>query len=487
MVALGASADMQRTHLTELTAADASLLREERGAAHMHVGGVAVFDGPPPSIDALREHVLRRLVRIPRYRTVLVAPPLGIGRPRWAIDPTFNIEYHVRHAALPAPGDLAELRTAAGRIFSQRLDRTKPLWELWVIEGLENDHWALISKTHHALIDGLSGIDIGTALLDLGPEPMEVPHPDEAWRARPVPTAAELLADGAIGLVRSGVVGAARLVDALGRPKAALSRAREIGEGIGEMAWALMNPAPATPLNVAIGSHRRYRAVESDLATFKRIKDAFGGTVNDVVLTVVTSGLRTWLERRGVRPQGLELRALVPVSIRTADEHGQLGNRLTAMRGPLPVFLEDPIERMEFIREAMKDLKDSKQALGAEAIANVQSFAPPTILAQASRLTFSTRLFNLLVTNVPGPQFPLYFRGREMVRAFPIAFLPKDHALAVAIMSYNGAINFGLIADHDAIPDLKVIADAIADAIAELDALARERTVEPAPVPTPGG
>jgi diacylglycerol O-acyltransferase len=471
-----------------LTAVDAGFLHQEGPTSHMHIGGLIVFEGPPPPFHEVLDTVRGRLHLLPRYRQRLEPAPLQSGNPVWIDDPGFNLEYHVRRTALPSPGRRTQLRDATAQIFSQRLDRSKPLWELWVIEGLENDHWALISKTHHALIDGLAGIDIGTALLDIGPEPMEIPHPDEAWRARPVPTSTELLAEGAIGLVRTGLVGAARVVDALGRPKAAIARAKEVGEGIGEMAWALMNPAPSTPLNVAIGSHRRYRAVESDLATLKRIKDAFGGTVNDVVLAVVTSGLRTWLERRGVRPQGLELRALVPVSIRTADDHGQLGNRLTAMRGPLPVFLEDPVERMEFIREAMKDLKESKQALGAEAIANVQNFAPPTILAQASRLTFSTRLFNLLVTNVPGPQFPLYFRGREMVRAFPIAFLPKNHALAVAIMSYNGAINFGLIADHDAIPDLKVLADAIADAIAELDTLARERlAAAPAPVPATGG
>jgi WS/DGAT/MGAT family acyltransferase len=238
------------------------------------------------------------------------------------------------------------------------------------------------------------------------------------------------------------------------------------------MAWALMNPAPATPLNVPIGPHRRYRVVEADLATFKRIKDAFGGTVNDVVLAAVTGALREWLRVRGVRTEGLELRALVPVSIRAADERGAIGNRLTAMRGPLPVYIEDPVQRLEAISEAMQGLKDSKQALGAEAIANVQGFAPPTILAQASRLTFSTRLFNLLVTNVPGPQFPLYFRGRRMERAFPIAFLPQDHALAVAVLSYDGAVNFGLIADHDAVPDLQLLADALAAAVDELDARA---------------
>ncbi|MGX6449078.1 WS/DGAT domain-containing protein, partial [Patulibacter sp. S7RM1-6] len=267
-------------------------------------------------------------------------------------------------------------------------------------------------------------------------------------------------------------------VEAVGRPRAAAGRIREAGEGLGEMAWALLNPAPSTPLNVPIGPHRRYLAVETELATLKRIKNAFGGTVNDVVLAVVTSALRGWLRSRGVRTDGLELRAMVPVSVRTADERGQMGNRLTTMRGPLPVYIADPVQRLTFVREAMRGLKESKQALGAKLIAEAQEFAPPTLLAQASRLTFSTRLFNLLVTNVPGPQFPLYFRGRRMERAYPIAFLPKDHALAVAIMSYDGGVSFGLIGDHDALPDLDVIADGVARAVDELDALARAHVGE---------
>jgi WS/DGAT/MGAT family acyltransferase len=455
-----------------LTAVDAGFLHQEGPASHMHIGGLTVFEGPPPPFEEVLETIRGRLHLLPRYRQRLEHAPLQSGHPVWIDDPAFNLEYHVRRTALPGPGKRDQLREATAQIFSQRLDRSKPLWELWIIEGIETDRWAMISKTHHALIDGLSGIDIATALLDIGPEPTVVPHPDEAWQPRPVPTRAELLSEGVKGAARAGILGAARAVDALARPKAALSRAREVGEGVGEMAWALMNPAPATPLNVPIGPHRRYRAVEGDLATFKRIKDAFGGTVNDVVLAVVTAALREWLRSRGVRTEGLELRALVPVSTRQADEHGTLGNRLTAMRGPLPVYIDDPVQRLTLIREAMKDLKESKQALGAQAIADVQNFAPPTILAQASRLTFSTRLFNLLVTNVPGPQFPLYFRGRRMERAFPIAFLPHDHALAIAILSYDGAVNFGLIGDHDALPDLKAIADGIAAEITRLDELA---------------
>lgn len=463
---------MAQQRTDRLTAVDAGFLHQEGPASHMHIGGLTVFEGPPPAFHEVLDTVRGRLHLLPRYRQRLEGAPMGSGNPVWIDDPAFNLEYHVRRTALPAPGRRDQLREATAQIFSERLDRSKPLWELWVIEGTEAGRWAMISKTHHALIDGMSGIDIATALLDIGPEPMVIPHPDEAWQPRPVPTTAELLAEGVRGAARAGVMGAVRAIEAVTRPKAALDRAREVGEGVGEMAWALLNPAPATPLNVPIGPHRRYRAVEGDLATFKRIKDAFGGTVNDVVLAVVTSALRQWLRERGVRTEGLELRALVPVSTRQKDEQGQLGNRLTAMRGPLPVYIDDPVQRLTLIREAMKDLKESKQALGAEAIANVQNLAPPAILAQASRLTFSTRLFNLLVTNVPGPQFPLYFRGRRMERAFPIAFLPQDHALAIAILSYDGAVNFGLIGDHDALPDLKLIADGIAQEIDRLDALA---------------
>ncbi|MGZ6644064.1 MAG: WS/DGAT domain-containing protein, partial [Solirubrobacteraceae bacterium] len=260
------------------------------------------------------------------------------------------------------------------------------------------------------------------------------------------------------------------------RPMAALRGARDAAEGLGEVAWAGLNPAPATPLNVEIGPHRRFAGVRTELADFKAIKNRFGGTVNDVVLAVVSGALRGWLRSRGVRTEGLELRALVPVSIRAADEHGTLGNRIAAMRGPLPVYIEDPVARLQAVREEMDGLKESKQAVGAEVLANVQNFAPPTILAQASRLNFSTRLFNLIVTNIPGPQFPLYVRGRELLDVFPIAFLPKDHALAIAIMSYNGHMNFGLLGDFDALPDIDTVAEGIDASLAELVALARKES-----------
>jgi WS/DGAT/MGAT family acyltransferase len=243
---------------------------------------------------------------------------------------------------------------------------------------------------------------------------------------------------------------------------------------LGEVVWAGLNPAPETPLNVEIGPHRRFVGVPNRLDDFKKVKDAFGGTVNDVVLAVVTGALRRFLISRGVRTEGLELRALVPVSIRTEAHRDTLGNQIAAMRGPLPVYIEDPIQRLEVVSSSMDGLKESKMAVGAEVMANVQNFAPPTVLAQASRINFSTRLFNLIVTNIPGPQFPLFVQGREMEQVFPIAFLPRDHALAIAIMSYNGQMNFGLLGDYDALPDMDAIAAWIQESLLDLVELAHQ-------------
>jgi diacylglycerol O-acyltransferase len=469
---------MSQQHLDRLTAIDASFLHQEGPASHMHVGGLALFEGPPPPFTEVLDSLRGRLHLVPRYRQKLSVPPAATGRPLWIDDPSFNIEYHVRHTALPRPGSEDQLLLLAGRIFSQQLDRSKPLWEVWMVEGLRDGGFALITKTHHALIDGVAGVDIAQVMFDLGPVPMEVPHPDAPWQPEPEPSAAEVLAAGAIGLLRTGARTAAAAAALAARPGEALRSARTALEGLGEVAWAGLNPAPDTPLNVEIGPHRRFRVVRNDLADFKAVKNAFGGTVNDVVLAVVSGALRGWLQSRGVRTEGLELRALVPVSIRSQDERGTTGNRLAAMRGPLPVYIEDPVARLRTVKASMDGLKESKQAVGAEVLASVQNFAPPTILAQASRLNFSTRLFNLLVTNVPGPQFPLYLRGRQLLDVFPIAFLPKDHALAIAIMSYNGRMNFGLLGDYDALPDIDVIADGVRSSLAELLALARGRERE---------
>jgi diacylglycerol O-acyltransferase len=473
---------MAQEHLDRLTAIDASFLHQEGPTSHMHVGGLTLIEGPAPPYTELLDALRGRLHLVPRYRQKLSVPPAGTGRPLWVDDPSFSIEYHVRHTALPKPGDEPQLLRLAGRIFSQQLDRSKPLWEIWMVEGLKDGGFALISKTHHALVDGIAGVDIAQVVFDLGPVPTEVPHPDEAWQPAPEPSSAGVLAHGAVGMVKTGVRTAASAASLALRPLEAARSARVAVEGLGEIVWAGMNPAPPTPLNVEIGPHRRFAIVRNELADFKAIKNAFGGTVNDVVLAVVSGALREWLHSRGVRTEGLELRALVPVSIRTADQRGTGGNRIAVMRGPLPVYIEDPIARLQTVKAAMDGLKESKQAVGAEVLTGAQNFAPPTILAQASRLNFSTRLFNLIVTNVPGPQFPLYVRGREVLDVFPVAFLPKNHALAIAIMSYNGRMNFGLLGDYDALPDIDVITEGIQESLAELLALARaQAAAEPAP------
>jgi WS/DGAT/MGAT family acyltransferase len=453
--------------MDRLSAIDASFLAQEGRSSHMHVGAVLLFEGPPPTQEELIAHVEDRLHLVPRYRQKLAFPRFEMGRPLWIDDPRFNIAYHVRATALPSPGSIEELRLLTGRIFSQRLDRSKPLWEMWLVQGLSDNRFALITKTHHAMVDGVSGVDLATVLFDLGPVPQKL-EPEEPWVPEPEPSQADLVAAGVRGLAKAPLDVAGRAFGALRDPASTVHGAREAAEGIGEIVWAGLNPAPATPLNVEIGPHRRVRWVQSRLDDFKEIKNTLGGTVNDVVLAVVTGALRRWLRLRGVRTEGLELRALVPVSIRTADEHHQLGNRIAVMRGPLPVYCEDPLTCLERVRQSMEGLKESKQALGAEVISGLEDFAPPTLLAQASRLNFSTRLFNVIVTNVPGPQFPLYLLGRELEELIPIAFLPDHHALAIAIMSYNGRLDFGLLADYDAMPDVEDLALFLEDSLTEL-------------------
>jgi diacylglycerol O-acyltransferase len=485
---------MPQRHLDRLSSTDAQFLHNESECAHMHIGALLIFDGPPPDFEQYLDHIRGRLHLIPRYRHKLAFPPLDSGRPVWVEDPTFNITYHVRHTALPAPGSEELLFRLAGRIASQPLDRSRPLWESWLVEGLEpaapgeSERFALIFKTHHALVDGVSGVDLATVLLDLERDPPPSEGELEPWRGRREPSAVELVLAGvrdALGTA-SGLVSTA--LRAGTQPARALSRLREAAEGVGEIVWAGLNPAPETPLNVEIGPHRRFVVVRQRLSDYKEVKRAFGGTVNDVVLTVVAGALARWLRARGVRTEGLELRALVPVSVRTAEDQGQLGNRLAAMRGPLPVYIEDPVARLRFVREAMDGLKESKQAVGAATLSAVESLAPPAVLAQAARMTFSTRLFNLLVTNIPGPQIPIYVLGRQLRSLLPIAFLPEHHALAIAIMSYDGELAYGLLGDYDALEDIDSLARGIDASLAELRSLARQgRREEPAEVRTSAG
>jgi len=457
--------------LDRLTAVDASFLTNEHSNSHMHVGAILIFEGPPPRYVDLVEHVRSRLPLVPRFRQRLVVPPLEAGRPLWADDVNFNLTYHIRHTALPDPGGEEELKKLAGRVFSQQLDRLKPLWELWLVQNLKRDGFAILTKTHHAMVDGVSGVDIGTVLFDVEREAEPLKLEDD-WVPQPEPGTTELVARGIADAVAAPVKLAERAIEVVRNPETTARKAVEALEGVGEIVTAFADPAPDVPLNDEIGPHRRYVWARSELATFKRIKDALGGTVNDVVLAVVAGALRSWLNGRGIRTEGLELRALVPVSIRTADERGDLGNRIALMRGPLPVYIEDPVRRLRTISDAMAGLKRSKQALGAEVISRFNDFAPPTLLAQASRLNFSTRLFNLLVTNVPGPQVPLYCLGAQMIEVYPLAPLSRNLTINIAVMSYCGELYFGIVGDGAAAPDLELLAGGIEDAFEELHALA---------------
>jgi WS/DGAT/MGAT family acyltransferase len=458
-------------HLDRLSAVDAGFLAQEKPNTHMHIGGLALFEGEPPGLEEFLAHIESRLHLVPRYRQKLATPPFETGRPLWVDDPTFNLAYHVRHTALPEPGGEDALLKMTARVFSQRLDRSKPLWELWLVERRAGEGWALISKTHHAVVDGVSGVDLASVLFDLGPE-VAAADGAEPWIPQPEPSSAELAARGLTGAVRAAAEVATGALGAVSNPGEALDRAREVAAGIGEVAWTALNAPPETPFNVAPGPHRRIAVVRAGLDELKTVKDAFGTTVNDVVLAVVTGALAYFLQARGRRTEGIELKAAVPVSVRSDDQRGALGNQLTQVMAPLPVFLDDPIERLRYVKEAMDGLKESRQALAASAIASLQGFAPPTIHAQASRLNFSGRFFNLLVTNVPGPQFPLYVLGRRLGEMFPIPFLAGERALAIAIMSYDGKVGFGLLGDYDALPDLDVVAEGIEASLARLLELA---------------
>jgi WS/DGAT/MGAT family acyltransferase len=448
----------------------------------MHVASVMLFDGDPPDHDELIAGIESRLHLVPRYRQKLAFVPLGQGRPRWVDDPHLNLHYHVRKTALPAPGSEEQLRALAGRVLAQQLDRDKPLWEIWVVEGVEGNRFALICKTHHALVDGISGVDIVTVLFDVAPESRELDGPEQRWLPAPMPSRTQLLTEAL--LERATAPGElTRSVRALFRtPRQIASAARDSLVGVGAMAWAGMNPAPPSPYNCRIGPHRRFTWVRTDLKDVKAIKDSLGGTVNDVVLATVSGALGRHLHRRGETLSGRELKAMVPVSVRSDEDRGALGNQVAAMMAPLPLWCSDPARRLSIVNDAMGHLKDGGQAVGAQVLTQLSGFAPPTIMAQAARLMARQRMFNLVVTNVPGPQFPLYLMGHELRDLFPMVPLARNQALGVAIMSYNGRMNFGLVGDYDVMHDLDDLADDFQESLAELaEAAGVKLTSERAP------
>ena len=451
-----------------LSALDASFLHIENSSAHMHVASVMLFEGPPPPYDELLVAIERRLGLVPRYRQRLAYVPLGQGRPRWVDDPHLNLRYHVRVTALPSPGSEEQLMDLAGRVFSQQLDRDKPLWEIWLVEGLEDDRFALLAKTHHALVDGVSGIDIVSVLFDTSPEPATPPDTGERWLPRPLPSSAQMLGEAL--LERATVPGElVRTMRAVFRgPRRVLDGVKNAAVGVGAMAWAGLNPAPPSPYNAPIGPHRRFTWVRAELRDIKAIKDSLGGTVNDVVLATVAGALGRHLRRRGHQTDGLELKAMIPISVRSDVERGALGNRVAAMMAPLPVWCQEPVARLDIVRQELSGLKQGGQAVGAQVLTDLTGFAPPTIMDQAARLMSRQRFFNLVVTNVPGPQFPLYLAGRRMLDPFPMVPLAAGQGLGVALLSYDGKINFGLVGDYDMLWDLDELAADVQASLAEL-------------------
>jgi WS/DGAT/MGAT family acyltransferase len=454
------------TWYERLTTVDSLFLDLEDRTAHMHVGACAIFEGPPPPFRDVLRLVESRLSSVPRYRQRVLQVPLKQGRPVWIDETQFDLEYHVRRTALPAPGGEAELKKLVGRLFSQQLDRDKPLWELWLVEGVGDDRFAIVSKTHHCMLDGVSGVDLATVLLDT--EPVATPpDPPAPWTPRKAPPLTELLVSSIkeqlshpLKMVRDALEPNSEVLKLVGGAAASLKPLLNVFS---------MGLAPLSPLNQPIGPHRRFEMLELPLAEIKEVRARLGGTVNDVVLAIVAGALRNWLEGRE-QPPSADLRVLVPVSMRGPESHGTFGNQVSAVFCPLPVTEANPLERLRKVREAMKVLKESGQAVSAHALSRMADFAPPTLLGQAARLQAVTRMFNLVVTNVPGPQFPLHLLGKKMLHCYPQVPLAASQALGIALLSYDGRIGVGLIGDADAAKDLEALTGAMIAALGELRA-----------------
>jgi diacylglycerol O-acyltransferase len=458
------------TWFERLSSVDSLFLEWEDRTTHMHVGAVCVYEGEAPPYGDLLRLIESRLPRVPRYRQRVQFVPFKQGRPVWIDESQFDLEYHVRHTALPTPGGEPELRKLAGRLFSQALDRDKPLWELWLVEGLDQQRFAVISKTHHCMVDGISAVDLATVLMDTEPS-SEVPPPPPEWKPRAAPKASELLATSLMEQVTSPI----QLVrDALHANKDARRLLREIAGGFRPLLdLAGMGLAPPSALNRPIGPHRRFEMLDLPLPEIRKIRRALRAALNDVILTIVTGALRQWLAARGEQV-GSQLRALVPVSLRGAHDRNTFGNQISAVFCPLPVDEPNPMERLRKVREAMKGIKESGQAASAAALASLGDFAPPTLLAQAARLQTMTKFFNVLITNVPGPQFPLFLLGRKLRACYPQVPLATQQSLGIALLSYHGTVNVGLLADLD-VRDLPALGTAMRAALDELRSCAESR------------
>jgi diacylglycerol O-acyltransferase len=455
-----------------LSPLDASFLHIEDDVSHMHIASVAIFEGPQPPFADIVSMVDAKLALVPRYRQVVKFVPFDLGRPVWADDPHFNIEYHLRHTALPAPGGEAELRKLVGRVMSQQLDRSKPLWEIWVVEGLEDGRWAMLAKTHHAMVDGIAGTDLLAVIMDLSPEVVRPEAP--AWTPRPTPTGGHLAVEALKNVVRSPYEQLQAVRASTQALRSVVTHAAEVGQGVVAMA-GLVRATPVSSLNGPLGPHRRYAWASTSVDDIKKVRRGLGGTFNDVVLASITNGFRELLLSRGEDIDRV-VRTLVPVSVRPRDASGKAvgdgtyENRVSAMFAELPVNIEDPIERLHAITHQMEGLKDSKQAVAGEALTSMSGFAPPMLLALGMRLATraAQRNVNTVTTNVPGPQFPLYAAGRKMLRAFPYVPLGGQMRIGIAIFSYNGEVNFGITGDYDTTADLDVLSGAIEDGMAQM-------------------
>jgi diacylglycerol O-acyltransferase / wax synthase len=458
---------------------DASFLHIENSVNHMHIGSVGVFEGPAPPYDDIARLVAGKLPLVPRYRQKVRFVPLQIGRPVWVDDPHFNIGYHLRHTALPPPGGDEQLRNLVGRLMAQQLDRNKPLWEMWMVEGLSEGHWAVISKVHHCMVDGVSGTDLLTVVMDVQPEPSP-PVPDP-WRPGPEPTDVRLLANAVTDLVANPYE-QYRAVRATTRGWRQLGgQVRDLGRGLASYA-GIIRPNVRSSINGPIGPHRRWDWARTTLADVKTVRKGLGGTVNDVVLSVLTRGFRDLLLARGEPVEDREVRTLVPVSVRADSERGTLNNRVSAMFARLPVGIADPAERLAAIRAQMEGLKESGQAVAGERLVSLSGFAPPMLLALGARVMrgVSQRNVNTVTTNVPGPQFPIYLVGRQMLEVFPFVPLGGGMRVGIAIFSYNGMLNYGVTGDYDTADDIGVLCRAIEDGMSELLKLVDEEPATPA-------
>ena len=465
-------------HYEPLSYLDASFLALETRSSHMHVAGVALLDAAPLKADGggidigrIKAHINSKLQYIPRYRQRLEWVPYD-RRPVWVDDAQFTFDYHVRHTSLPRPGTDQQLKALAGRIVSTKLDRNKPLWELWVVEGLDNDRFAIIAKIHHCMIDGISGVDLTTILLNVIPSSDIEEAPE--WTPRPVPTPTQLAVAEAARLTR-------RIIDGLGHFSEMVREGKVMTERTFDKAAAALSslrsgwlsPSSRTPLNRDIGPNRRFDWTELPLDEIKDVKNSLGGSVNDVALAVTTGAVRRFLmERRQFDVHGTEFRAMNPVSTRSASQRGALGNQVAMWLVDLPIGEEDPQKRYELIKERTRNLKKTKQALGAATLVELSSGTPITLLSLANRVVGPLiRPFNMTVTNIPGPQFPMYLLESQMLANYPIVPLWAQHGVGVALFSYNGRLLWGVHADYDTLPDSADFLEAIHTSFQDLKEL----------------